>query len=348
MRNLSIVLSIVLITTIHAYSQVTTTFVSKQKKIEAGLGIGLFLSEENINFYRLQINKRDLFFNRLGVYYTMELSNPSSIYFSDLIGLSYRLNNNFSVQSAAGFLSKSSIFKTKSFRKEISFAYHPISNPLTYTLGYSIARGPTLTVNFKLFRKNKTEKSIPQPVESTELNNIYSIPNLEISKSPSKDELEDSISKYTSTLNAPIKKTKVEQQFKDNTPVSYSKTSPTVPSKQEIELLCSENQLSNKYNRYDLSEIDKLKLLNFVTFLDSNKKYKLKIIGRADNIGSESFNLKLGQKRADKARDFLIKNGVNPLQIISTSMGESKSQNANTEKERQLARKTIFKIISPI
>tara|TARA_Y100000385_G_C12611154_1_gene433017 strand:- start:58 stop:309 length:252 start_codon:yes stop_codon:yes gene_type:complete len=61
MSNLSIVLSIILITTIHAYSQVTTTFVNKQKKIEAGLGIGLFLSEENINFYRLQINKRDLF-----------------------------------------------------------------------------------------------------------------------------------------------------------------------------------------------------------------------------------------------------------------------------------------------
>lgn len=341
------ILFIILISTIHAYSQVSTTLVSKQKNLEAGLGIGLFLGEENKNFYRLQINTRDLFFNRLGVYYTMELSNPSSTYFSDLIGLSYRLNNNFSVQAASGFLSKSSIFKTKSFRKEISFVYHPISKPLTYTLGYSIVHGPTLTVNFKLFRKDKTEKSITQAVESTELNTIYSIPDQEISKLPSKDELEDSISKYTSTPSVPIK-TKIEQQFKDNTPASYSKTSPPVPSKQEVELLCSENQLNNKYNRYDLSETDKLKLLNFVKFLNSNIKYKLKIIGRTDNIGSESFNLKLGQKRADKARDFLIKNGVSPLQIISTSIGESKSQNAYTEKERKLARKTIFKIISPI
>ena len=121
MRNLSIILSVILISTIHAYSQVSTTFLSKQKNLEAGLGIGLFFGEENMNFYRLQINTRDLFFNRLGVYYTLELSNPSSTYFSDLIGLSYRLNNNFSVQAASGFLSKSSIFKTKSFRKEISF-----------------------------------------------------------------------------------------------------------------------------------------------------------------------------------------------------------------------------------
>lgn len=370
MRNLIFTLSISLITTVNVYSQTSTAFESKQTSLEAGLGMGMFFGEENINFYRLQLNTRDLFFNRLGVNYTMELSNPNTTYFTDLIGLSYRLNNNFSIQAASGLLSKASIFKTKSFRKEISFAYHPISNPLTYTLGYSITHGPTLTVNFKLFRKDKNKKSIKQPVESAgsnttysvpndntesitqpvesnELNTIYSNPNQEISKSISKNTLEDSALKHTPVASAPIKKTNIEQQSKDNLPASHSKTSLPVPSKKELELLCSENQLNNNYNQYDLSEVDKLKLLNFVTFLNSNKKYKLKIIGRADNIGSESFNLKLGQKRADNAKNFLIKNGVSTLQIISTSIGESKSQNANTKAERKLARKTIFEIISP-
>ena len=150
MRKFSLLFFIVLITT-YAYSQDGKTFINKQKNLEVGLGFGLFKGKENTNFYRLQISTRDLFFKRLGVYYTLEQSGTSSSPNSDLIGLSCRLNDSFSVQTAAGFLSKGSIFKNKKFRKEISFVYHPISSPLTYTLGYSKFFGPSLNVNFKLF-----------------------------------------------------------------------------------------------------------------------------------------------------------------------------------------------------
>ena len=155
MRNLSLIFFIVLATT-YAYAQDGKRFINKQNSLEAGLGFGLFSGEENTNFYRLQICSRDLSFKRLGVYYTLEFSANSSSPNYDLIGLSCRLHDNFSVQTAAGFLSKGSIFNEKSFRKEISFVYHPIKSPLTYTLGFSKTFGPTLNVNLILFRNDKT------------------------------------------------------------------------------------------------------------------------------------------------------------------------------------------------
>jgi outer membrane protein OmpA-like peptidoglycan-associated protein len=87
--------------------------------------------------------------------------------------------------------------------------------------------------------------------------------------------------------------------------------------------------------------------MNFVNFLKLNTNYKLKITGRADKIGSVEYNLDLGQRRADNAKTFLVSNGVNPNQLISISIGESQSQNANTSQERAAARSTVFKIVTP-
>ena len=157
MRKL-LIITLTVFTTIQAYSSRKQNVLSEQKNLEAGVGVGLFFGDENTNFYRLQANTRDLFFDRLGVYYTLELSGQSSLPNTDLIGLSCRLNSNFSVQTAAGLFCKYSIFKSKNFRKEVSFVYHPISSPLTYTIGYSKQHGPTLTLNFKIFRSDSVEK----------------------------------------------------------------------------------------------------------------------------------------------------------------------------------------------
>ena len=53
------------------------------------------------------------------------------------------------------------------------------------------------------------------------------------------------------------------------------------------------------------------------------------------------------EKKRDFLKKYLVSKGVNPNQLISVSIGESQSQNANTIVERALARATIFKIITP-
>ena len=136
---------------------------------------------------------------------------------------------------------------------------------------------------------------------------------------------------------------------KPSTSKVVEKVKPKTETKPKVDYdkLCDDNKLSNKYNSAELSNSEKTKLMNFVNFLKLNTNYKLKITGRADKIGSVEYNLDLGQRRADNAKTFLVSNGVNPNQLISISIGESQSQNANTSQERASARSTVFKIVAP-
>ena len=84
--------------------------------------------------------------------------------------------------------------------------------------------------------------------------------------------------------------------------------------------------------------------MNFVKFLQKYSDYKLKIIGRTDKIGSDNFNLRLGQKRADNAKNFIVEKGIKSSRILSISIGEKQSQDANTDLERSEARKTLFEL----
>ena len=49
--------------------------------------------------------------------------------------------------------------------------------------------------------------------------------------------------------------------------------------------------------------------MNFVKFLQKYSDYKLKIIGRTDKIGSDNFNLRLGQKEQIMLKTLLLKKG---------------------------------------
>ena len=123
------------------------------------------------------------------------------------------------------------------------------------------------------------------------------------------------------------------------------KENSTKTTKTDYKKICDDNKVPFAYNSSSLSAADKRKLQNFASVLTSNRKLKLKIIGRTDKIGSDAFNLVLGQKRADSAKTFLVSKGVNESQLISISVGEKYAQNANTPEERAIARTTLFEFI---
>lgn len=339
-----ITLLIVLFLSSPLFSQSKKSFISKDKKLEAGVGLGLFFTENNYNFYRLQLAIRDLILDRIGLYYTFEYIDNGSGNYVDLLGLTYRLHDNFSLQAATG-LTNASLFSTEGFRKEVAVAYHPESNPFTFTAGYSITHGPTVTVNYKLFGKKKKKV---KKIEVAKVNE--SLSTTTVSKNIEKPKVSSTNNFSSSTVNKTTETTKKVVTPKPTPPVKVEeKVKPKVQTKPKVNLekLCDDNKVSNKYNRSDLTDTEKAKLMNFVSFLKSNTKYKLKIIGRTDKIGSDEFNLELGQRRADNAKKFLVSKGVNPNQIISVSIGESQSQNANTVLERAAARATVFKIVTP-
>ena len=63
---------------------------------------------------------------------------------------------------------------------------------------------------------------------------------------------------------------------------------------------------------------------NLVDTLLKSKTWKLDIEGHTDSTGSDDFNMKLSQKRADAVKDYLVSKGVSADLITPQGYGESK------------------------
>ncbi len=66
------------------------------------------------------------------------------------------------------------------------------------------------------------------------------------------------------------------------------------------------------------------------------KKYprlRIELQGHTDSSGSDAYNLKLSQQRADSVREHLVEQGVATQQLISKGYGESKPIDSNTTAE---------------
>lgn len=67
------------------------------------------------------------------------------------------------------------------------------------------------------------------------------------------------------------------------------------------------------------------------------------IEGHTCDIGSESYNMGLGQRRANAVRDYMVQNGIDPNRIETVSYGESDPAVANTgPANRKLNRRAVF------
>ena len=72
------------------------------------------------------------------------------------------------------------------------------------------------------------------------------------------------------------------------------------------------------------------------------------ITGYADIRGPTDYNLRLGQRRADATRDFLVRLGINPKRIIALSRGETtRFAPGSTEHAFQLNRRSKFIPVDP-
>ncbi|MCF6774952.1 OmpA family protein [Thiotrichales bacterium 19X7-9] len=78
------------------------------------------------------------------------------------------------------------------------------------------------------------------------------------------------------------------------------------------------------FNSYYLKKSSRDNLDKVASFLVEYPKQIVRIEGHTDPRGSESYNLNLGQKRADSAKDYLLKHGVSKDQICTVSFGELK------------------------
>jgi len=85
--------------------------------------------------------------------------------------------------------------------------------------------------------------------------------------------------------------------------------------------------------------------VNFIlTYLNSNLKAKVDIIGYADNAGNKSKNEKLALARANSVKKILVNSGIDETRLNVISGGEAQINNSSSQDTRSLVRKVIFKL----
>jgi len=77
------------------------------------------------------------------------------------------------------------------------------------------------------------------------------------------------------------------------------------------------------------------------------KALYIEVEGHTDGVGSEAYNLRLGEKRATAVRDYLVSHGGIPLHAINViSYGESKPEADNSTAEgRSKNRRVVIRVL---
>ena len=313
-----------------------------------------------------------------------EGTNPKSSTneMNDLFGLNYRFSNDFSFQAASG-LAGNSVFKSKNglngVRKAISITYHPDNTPFTITTGYSGSMGFSLGVNYRIFFNKKKDKekiknkesqltkksasNKPANTSSTKKSSTRALmyppstiiaaknankdSNKSTTKEPIQEKAADSDKKQAEEKEQQAKQAaeKAAADAKKKAQKAVADAKKKAQKAADAKKLCDESEVLYPLNMYDLSSSEKKNLQKLAQYLKTNPKIKLQIFGSTDKSGSEEYNLKLGAKRTNSSENYLIQLGVSSKQLETINLGESKSQNSNSEQERAKSRSTTYKII---
>ena len=81
------------------------------------------------------------------------------------------------------------------------------------------------------------------------------------------------------------------------------------------------------YDEDALSEKSLVDLLEISRVLKDNERYTLLVEGHADERGTREYNLALGERRANAARDYLMTYGISGKRISVISYGKEKPVN---------------------
>lgn len=102
------------------------------------------------------------------------------------------------------------------------------------------------------------------------------------------------------------------------------------------------------YNKYDIREDAEIDLDLLIDFLSRNQELIIELGSHTDSRGNADYNMRLSRLRAQSAVDYIVKAGIEKERIKAVGYGATKHliENAQTEEEHQVNRRTEFKIVA--
>ena len=127
-------------------------------------------------------------------------------------------------------------------------------------------------------------------------------------------------------------------------------TTKPVIAKVDDELRIVLENIYFDFAKYSIKEESTISLNKVIKVLNDNPEFRLAINAHTDMRGKDSYNLKLSNKRAASALEYLIKNGISKNRLTSKGYGETKplfdcKTQTCTEDEHQSNRRIEFVIL---
>lgn len=105
------------------------------------------------------------------------------------------------------------------------------------------------------------------------------------------------------------------------------------------------------YNKYAIREDAKRDLNRLADIMNKNPKMRIELSSHTDSRGTDSYNLRLSQRRAQAAMQYLLTKGIDKSRLVAKGYGEKQLLNKCTndvectDKQHQENRRTEFKIL---
>ncbi len=110
-------------------------------------------------------------------------------------------------------------------------------------------------------------------------------------------------------------------------------------------ILDEQSEIRFDFDKSSLTDSAKLNLNKFVTIFNKYPDTNILIVGYTDSKGSEEYNKKLSERRAESVAQYLISNGIAASRLTSKGMGEEEPKASNdTEEGRAENRRVEFAI----
>jgi outer membrane protein OmpA-like peptidoglycan-associated protein len=80
-------------------------------------------------------------------------------------------------------------------------------------------------------------------------------------------------------------------------------------------------------------------------YMKANPSFSLSIVGHTDNTGSDEYNQKLSEDRAEAVKKYLVGKGVGEIGITASGKGETEPiADNNTPEGRDKNRRVVFSV----